>query len=235
LAQEISQVMNPQIKFSLNKKLDCQMLFEFLGAGIKAGSDFSAAIVEYHPGLKGKSLKREVTGYVDCYYTDNRKKIFDSKNIIQKSWQEVESDFFSLVPKYFPDVAWPEGKYICYVAIDPIGPRFLSNCTWQTPYLWPDQAKGQIVHELLHFIFYAQIKLLPQNQMLNQEQRWHLSEIFNDVIQKENGFVKIQGYVPKISYPDHKKVHPKYLKIWRSSPRAKDFIKNAAKEIIKDF
>ena len=226
--------MKPKVKFQINKALDKKMLFEFLGAGIKAGSDFSAAIVEYHPGLKGKRLKGEVDEYVDRYYAAHRKKIFDSKNKIHKSWREVECDFFSLVPKYFPDVAWPEGKYICYVAIDPVGPRFLSNCTWQTPYLWPDQAKGQIVHELLHFIFYAQIKLLPQNQMLNQEQRWHLSEIFNDVIQKENEFVKIQAYVPEICYPDHQKVHSKYLKIWKAGPKAKDFITTATTEIIKD-
>jgi hypothetical protein len=226
---------HPKIKFRFNKDLDKKMLFEFLGAGIKAGSDFSAAIVENHPGLKGKSLKREVVEYVDRYYVAHRKKIINSEDIIQKSWREIENIFFSLVPRYIPDVAWPEGKYVCYISIDPIGPRFLSNCTWQTPYLWPDQAKGQIIHELLHFIFYEQMSKIKVARDLTNDQRWHLSEIFNDVIQKENEFVKIQGFVPEICYPDHRKVHPKYLKMWRGSPRAKDFIKYAAKEIIEDF
>lgn len=227
--------MRPKISFEINKELDKDTLFEFLGSGIKAGSDFTGAVIEFHPELKNSNSRTEVSKYVDEYYEEHAAEIMSAREGIQADWGKIEKDFFNITSKYFNNLTWPEGKYVGYVAINPIGPRFISNCTWQTPYLWPGQAKGQIIHELLHFIFYEQMSKIPAARGLTNDQRWHLSEVFNDIVQKEPELVKLQGYEPQIYYPDHAKVYQKYLKIWQRDKATASFICSSVNEIKKDF
>ncbi|MDD3480872.1 MAG: hypothetical protein PHW75_01430 [Patescibacteria group bacterium] len=224
----------PKIKFEFDQKLDTEMLWEFLGDAKKGGFDFSAEVIKNHPALKNNTSKEVVKKYVANYYRKHEKELRDAKKDIEKRWKTVESEFYKATDKYFEKLSWPKGKYIGYISINPCGPRFLPNKTWQTPYFWPKEAIGQIIHEMLHFLFFEQATKV-KNTHFKKDQLWHLSEIFNDIIQKEKEFVQIQGYIPEISYPDHNRLHKKYLLIWKKNKTARKFIENSTAEIKKDF
>lgn len=227
-------MLTPKVRFDINPEIDTRMIWEFLKDGQKGGFDFAAEVIKNHPKLKRNQSKTEVQKYVKEYYNEHLRELEKFKSDVVRRWQRIEPDFYKAVAKYFEGLSWPDGKYVGYISINPCGPRFLSNKTWQTPYFWSSSSVGQIIHEMLHFIFFEQAKKI-KNTHFEKDQLWHLSEIFNDIIQKEPEFVKIQGYVPEISYPDHQKIHNKYLKIWEQGKTAKSFITNSVTAIKKDF
>lgn len=229
------------LTFHLNKALDIEMALEFLQSKKIAGFDFKKEIIDMHPDLKKMisfpvgQKKQNITQYINNYYLKNKKQIIKAKKDFQKNWDRVEKDFFVASDKIFGNLKWAQGEYKSYISILPIGPRFLNSKTFQTCYTWRKNIIGQVIHELLHFQFFNLIKNISGTKELNENQIWHLSEIFNDIIQSENSFVAIQNYSPKVSYPDHKKFILKYRRIWRKNKKARYFIKRAISEIKKDF
>jgi hypothetical protein len=220
----------PHVTFHLSKILDKRMTREFLDSSKKAGLDFAGNILEIHPDLKkyyelnkNKRIKF-IDDYVDNYYLKNQKELLNAKRLFQDEWDQVEVDFFQETDKIFANLPWPEGSYQGFISIIPCGPRFLETKEFQSCFLWEENIVGQVIHELLHFQFYNQIGQIPEVEKANSERIWQLSEIFNDIIQSESEFVRLQGYISSISYPDHKKSYKKYEKIWEETKDAKEFI-----------
>ncbi len=231
----------PKIKFAINKSLDKRMTYEFLKDGTKAGLNFAEGVLKIHPDLKiaqrlqGKEKISAINKYVDKYYDENSNSLLLAKSTFQKEWDVYEKNFFQAAEGVFGRISWPKGQYKGFISIIPSGPRFIGTKTWQTPYLTPQYFKAQVIHEVLHFQFFNLVNKLKISDQLTEDQLWHLSEIFNDIVQREPEFEKIQGYKKNIGYPDHISIHKKYLSIWQRSKNAKLFILNAMKEIRKDF
>jgi len=232
---------HPKIKFAINKSLDKRMTYEFLKEGTKAGLNFAEDVLKTHPDLKidqqlqGKEKISVINKYVDQYYDENRDSLLLAKKTFQKEWDIYEGNFFQAAERVFGRFSWPKGQYKGFISIIPPGPRFLGTKTWQTPYQAPQYFKAQVIHEMLHFQFFNLASKIKVSDQLTEDQLWHLSEIFNDIVQREPEFEKIQGYKKNIGYPDHIPIHKKYLSIWQISKDAKSFILNSRKEIRKDF
>ena len=221
----------PSISFHFNKALDKEISLVFLNdKNVKAGYDFVALITNMHPELKHfyeiplECRKEYLDDYIELYYTKHKKELLAAKKDFEKIWGSVEPQFFKVTAKYFNDLVWPKGKYRCNISIFPIGPRFLETCEFQTCYTWYKNLKGQIIHEMLHFQFYNLITLLGLNKTNDSEIIWELSEVFNNIIQQELDYVKIQGYKTGISYPDLEEKYNKYKKIWQKDKDASNFI-----------
>ena len=227
--------MKPDIKFELNKKLDYEMAECFLNDGKTAGFDFKKEILDMHPELKPicdlpkEEQKERIIEYIDMFYDLHKEDLENSRTLFINKWSKVQEYFYNASDKIFDNLEWPEGKYISYISILPIGPRFLDNKTFQTCWMWKDNLIGQVIHEMLHFQFYNLLN--KTNTEADENKIWHLSEIFNDIIQREPEFVRIQGYIPKISYPDHEKEFDKHYKIWQETGNTFNFIKKALNKI----
>ncbi len=221
---------HPHIIFCLNKELDKDMIKEFLEYPKKAGMDFAAEILEIHPklkeyyGLKPKEQKALISDYSDLYYLEHSGDLEKAKKSFQKKWDKVENIFFIETDKVFNNLSWPEGKYRGFISIITAGPRFLETKEFQSFYGWERNIIGQVVHEMLHFQFYNQLSFIKEAKTIDKEERWQLSEIFNDIIQAEPDFVKVQGYTPKVPYPEHRDLVEKYKKIWARTQNVNEFI-----------
>lgn len=219
---------HPHITFHLNKGLDIKIAKEFLKSKKVAGFNFRKEIIKMHPKIE----ERDIEEYIDEFYKENKKKLISTTDDFQNTWDKEEKNFFMASDKIFDNLEWKNGKYKSYISILPIGPRFLDSMTFQTCFTWKKNLKGQVIHELFHFQFYNLIKNIPEVKILTEDQVWHLSEIFNDIIQSQcEEIVRIQGYETKVSYPEHKKVFSKYREIWQKSKNIRDFIIGSIKKI----
>jgi len=228
---------HPHITFHLNKTLDLRIAVHFFKfPEARAGFDFIKEICQEHPKMKPflsyskKKRAEAVIKYVKNFYKIEVDALKKAKKDFQCIWDKIENDFFNLCEPIFGNLPWPSGKYEGYISILPIGPRFLTNKTFQTYWLWRNNLKGQVIHELLHFQFYNLIDRMPDAKSLSNDKIWQLSEIFNDIVQKEKDFVKIQGYVPKQGYPDHIPLLPHYRTIWEKNKTAEGFIRSCISE-----
>ena len=225
----------PHVVFSLNKELDKEMVKEFLDYPKKAGMDFSVEILEIHPKLKEyyelkpKEQKTLISDDSDSYYLEHSGDLEKAKKSFQNKWDKVENIFYIETDKVFNNLSWPEGKYRGFISIITAGPRFLETREFQSFYGWEENIIGQVVHEMLHFQFYNQLSSIEKAKTIDKEEIWQLSEIFNDIIQAEPGFVKIQGYAPRVSYPEHRDLVEKYKKNWVRTQNVSQFILNSIK------
>lgn len=96
--------------------------------------------------------------------------------------------------------------------------RDIKNKIFQFPYSHPisGYSVAVIAHELLHFIFYDYFfKNYPQYKKPNKSLFvWHISEIFNSVIQKSNIWKEIFR-AALLDYPFHKEIIKKLKKQYR--------------------
>lgn len=224
----------PHITFRLNKRLDQSIAIDFFkNPGPKSGFDFIEEICVIHPAMKKfvkyppGEQKMAILKYIDNFYDKRTGDLREAKKDFQFIWNGVENEFFSICDGIFDGLDWPKGKYEGYISILPIGPRFLKNKTFQSCWLWHDNIKGQVIHEMLHFQFYNLIEDIPKAKAASKDKIWHLSEIFNDIVQKDPKFVAIQGYAPKSGYPDHISLFLHYEEIWKKTKKAADFINNS--------
>lgn len=213
----------PHVTFHLNRALDKTMVVEFLKFGEKAGFDFEKEVVKDHPNLKGKGKDLDYIGrYVDTFYDSNKDLLTQAKKDFQKKWDGVEDNFYKLVDSIFDGQSWSQGKYRGYISIIQCGPRFLDTKEFQSSYKWERNIISQVIHEMLHFQFYEMVK--NEGIDADEDKIWKMSEIFDDIVQKEEPFVKLQGYAVGVSYPGHASEFEKYKKIWDETHSAKKFI-----------
>lgn len=206
-----------KLKFKLSQSKDLLSFFNFLfERQYDNGRNFNWAVLKYHPFFK-KVLnknnfnvsKKQISEYIKDYYQQNSKEIESNLKIFSQSWKKIESNFLELTNKLFPGQSWPSGKYIAYLTIWRMYPRFLNDKTFQIPY--SSKKKGAInliiAHELLHFIFYAYFLKKYQKYRSHKYDFfvWHVSEIFNSIILKRPEWKKILKY-NNSDYPEHRKI-----------------------------
>lgn len=216
----------PKLKFKIDYKKDVKTFFAFNNeTGFDDGRNLKWAILRKYPQFnkykKGNKLnisEKIVFDFVRSVYLKNRKVIRENISLYQKNWLKIEKDYFLLVDDIFDGCPWPKGKYIVYPTIWGMHPRFLEDKTFQVPYKYKNERYVSVIiaHEMLHFMFYDHIyKKFPKfkNNRYNFD-IWHLSEIFNDIIQNSPSWLKI--FKKKtMAYPEHKKYLPKMRKLWR--------------------
>lgn len=206
--------MHLKLKFQLNKKLDKEIckVFLYLKTG---GLDFGKEILKIHSNLERtcliknkKEREKEIDKYIDRYYKIHHSKLLKKKESFKKYWKKTEKDFFRKTEKIFKNHQWPKGRYICYLSIFPCGPRFLKDKTFQSFYKYKEEILiQQIVHEMLHFIFYDYLyKNYPRYKSKKYKQKiWEISEAFNHLVQSQKECIEFHRK-PILAYPKLKKL-----------------------------
>jgi len=180
--------------------------------------------------------KKEIEKFVNGFYSKNEKEFKLQAQKAQKEWNKNKNKFFKLTNGIFKKQKWSKGKYVGYLTIWGTFPRFLNDNT----FCFPDKTrKKQFVlavslHEMMHFIFYeyAIKKHAKLFKKLNTEQGvfWELAEIFNAVMHKTE-LVKIHGNKNYLVYPQHKKILPYFVKLWKDNKDIDIWILEAFKHL----
>ena len=209
--------MHPKIKFKSDYKKDIKTFSCFVrDAKYDNGRTLEWAIFRKYHSLKkykiNKTIKikpKEIELFVKNIYQKNKSLIKNNLSVHKTNWRKKEKTFYALVKKLFQDKFWPKGKYIAYPTIWGMFPRFLNDKTFQIPYKHKNKEYVNVViaHEILHFIFYNYFfKKYPKYK--NDKFSflvWHISEIFNSIIQNSPQWLKIFKNKLK-TYPEHKKI-----------------------------
>jgi len=222
--EKLSLIFMPKtikLKFKLNQSKDLSSFFGFLfERQYDNGRNFNWAVLKYHPFFKNilkennsKISKKQVSEYIKDYYKQHDEEIKSNVENFSKSWKIIEDDFLELTAKLFPGQSWPNGKYIAYLTIWRMYPRFLDDKTFQIPYSSKKKTAINLIiaHELLHFIFYAYfLKKYPKYRSHKYDFFvWHVSEIFNSVILKRPEWKKLLKY-NNLDYPEHREIISKF-------------------------
>lgn len=225
------------MKTSRRKKLtlkadpekDIASFFAFVAdAEYDGGRNIEWAIVRKYPNLRKWFEKAEFVGrreevvkFVSARYKKEKEAIEKNLSQYELKWREIEPAYDELVRNLFGDYPWPEGKYIGYATLWGIFPRFLEDKTFQVPYRFKNRKYVNVIiaHELLHFIFYAYFhEKYPRYQDDEYDEfSWHVSEIFNGVIQDSESWKKVFG-LPSVVDPAHREVVSQLSKIHAGSP-----------------
>ncbi len=235
----------PHVTFRRSAKKDFETLHAFVGgAKYDNGRDLDWAIFNKYPRLKtqfykGKHYKikdeKTLRDFIYGMYRARREAMDSALTKHKKRWEKIAPKYFSLVSELFDSRKWPRGKYIAFGTIWGMYPRFLEDKTFQIPF-WhrtPRYVSVVIAHEMLHFMFYDYLyKSYPKKRGLkNDFFVWHVSEIFNTVIQ--NSPVWLDCFKLKsLGYPEHKKIVKRMSNTWYR--RSKWNLDALMDEIIKE-
>jgi len=214
---------NIKLKFEINKDVDKKVFDWFL----KSGSRFHKIILDAHPSLKKD--KKSMSKYVDTYYEKHINEIKEKKGGSEEKWRLHEDYFFTEVSKLF-NQKWPKGKYIAYLSIWNIFPRWIKNKTFTISHMKNRNNNSIIVHELLHFMFYKYVN--EKFPKISDKKKWHLSEIFNIVLMNQPFLKKIYNK-KQLAYSNHKKYIPRFNKLYKKYNGITNFIEAAINEINK--
>lgn len=213
----------PELKFKIDYNKDVKTFFNFVNeADFDDGRNLEWAILKKYPYFqqykKGNTLKINkviAEKFIKSVYLKNQPVMIKNMSIYQKDWLSLEKDFYHLVNSLFCDHIWPKGKYIAYATTWGMFPRFLDEKTFQIPFKHKKKKYIPVIiaHEMLHFIFYDYFyKKYPGYE--SDEYNffvWHVSEIFNALIQSSPNWLKIFK-MGSMSYPEHDKIINKLSK-----------------------
>ena len=230
----------PKIRFVVDRNKDLEA-FKVLWRDTFLLSDIrEKAFYNLYPELKilEKKSKEEreelIEKFVKDFYKTHANEIKKGTKETEKRWRKVESKYFKLVDKIFPNYPWPKGKYIAYTSIWNMFPYNRKDKFFQFPYKHkkPNFALTVIAHEMLHFIFYDYVE-----QKLGQKERidgkfnmklWNLAESFNYIIMSSKPWVSVFK-IKTLPYPQHEKLVPKLIKIEKESKNIDEFLEKALK------
>ncbi len=239
--------MYPNLKFKISCNKDIETFFAFVnGAEFDEGRSLEWAIFKIYPEFKKykknntiKVSKKHVSDFVNKEYKKNYKKFLYNLNKYKKNWHNVKEEYYNMVDELFDSKFWPDGRYVAYTTIWGMFPRFLEDSTFQIPakHKSPNYVNVIIAHEMLHFIFYNYLfsKYPKYSKEKYQLFVWHLSEIFNALIQNSSKWLKIFKE-KQMLYPEHeeiiKKLSSKYYN--RKDLDVDEIIDSVIKEINKN-
>jgi hypothetical protein len=227
----------PKVSFVLDAKVDVSAFFCFVGdAQYDGGQGLGWAVFQKYPSFRkmfdgpvftGK--KTDIEEFVRKQYERYGAVVGKNLSLYEKNWRMKESRFYSLADELFPSGFWPKGKYVAYPTIWGMFPRFLDDKTFQVPCRWKNKRYVNVIvaHEMLHFIFYNYFfHKYPQYKGDEYEMlAWHVSEIFNAVVQNSPAWLKTFG-LESMAYPEHESIVKKLSGEYRSQEgnRATDFL-----------
>jgi len=233
----------PKIKFLVNKKKELETYIGFLHDSKfhenKREMDWAFYIP--HPKLmrlrnkkfSSRDKIKIVKKYIDEYYCEKDSKAVKRILLVtEKQWTKKENLFFALVNNIFHHHPWPKGKYIAYGTIWGMYPRFLKDKTFLFPLDRKNKREASIIiaHEMLHFIFYDYVfnKFQKYKKHEYDFKMWHISEIFNVIIQNSPEWVKFFGQKTD-PYPEHRRHIRKLKKAWINTNNVDEWFLTATK------
>jgi len=237
----------PKIVFKIDCNLDIKVLDAlFKKRNSKLGKQSLKWAIEPHPPLK-KVLEDKhipipyqqklITFYVLGFYQKNLRKINSQTIEVKRTWENVKIKYFEFLDRIFKGYPWPKGKYVAFPTILGIYSRNIEDKTFQFPYEHSiaGYPLAVIAHEMLHFIFYDYLfKNYPQyRKAKNSLVVWHISEIFNSVIQKTEEWRKIFK-VKLLDYPQHAQIIRKLEKKYKHKMIVNHLIDDIIREIDKN-
>lgn len=204
------------ISIQLNKKLDKEIYLDFCDLKF-AGANFGERIKKDHPNLN----KNNYSEYIDSYYKENKEQLESAVNELQKEIANIEPNIFQSLKNIF-GVDFSDEKYVGYLSIFDINPRFLDTKTFQVYCQRDLLGKIEVViHEITHFAFFAYCnKFLPEitgKLDKNSGPLWELSEIFNIIILNQPDFIEITKREELLFYPELKDKLTQIEKVWRDT------------------
>ena len=210
--------MKPKIIFKINKSKDVRNFHLFLIDAEYNRSILNWAFFKKYPELKshinenGVSFSVDdefVKKFVDDYYSCNRILIKKDMANYQKLWSFKKEEYFELVGLLFDPIYWPKGDYTVYATMWGMFPRFLEERSFHVPVIYKKKSYIPVViaHEMLHFIFYNYISINPLKFRKEEDSFfvWHLSEIFNSIVQNSEPWFELFQVKAQI-YPEHRKI-----------------------------
>jgi hypothetical protein len=226
-------MLHPKLKFKIDRDKDFKCIKSLAQDRYKEGRILHWALNPHYPlqNLVRKRRKfsaedwRVIRNYLDEFYETNQSKIRKAFRQLTKKWQKREKIFYSLNDKLFEYKRWPKGRYIAYLTIWGVYPRFLEDKTFMVPYEHRIRHYPEVViaHEMLHFKFYDFFReFYPKYK--NPEKNifvWHVSEIFNSVIQNSPQWRKVFR-AKSMSYPEHRAMVRKLSAWWVRQPNGTD-------------
>lgn len=174
----------PDLVFTINKKEDVDVALAF--RGMKAGGvDFREwGLLAPHPALRHRRLTRNVLrDYVERFHAEHRADLERTRVRYARMWTGLSGQFVTLTNELFGSGFPPPARYVCTVSMWNCNPRDIPHQSFQVFYRHTRPAET-IVHELLHFSFYAYVyRRYPHARHPDEAQRvWELSEAFNTVM-----------------------------------------------------
>lgn len=206
---------HPEIKFKIDEKKDVNTFFDFsTDAGYDGGRILDWAILKKYPVLKKQfngfdfvGEKSFIEGFVHDLYEKNHQIMEKNLDAYDKDWNKIEKEFYHLTDSLFPLQDWPAGKYVSFLTMWGMYPRFLEDKTFQIPFKLKEKKYVNVIiaHEMLHFIFYSYFLRKYPEYKENDNFVWHVSEIFNVIIQNLPKWMVVFK-VPSFAYPEHEKI-----------------------------
>lgn len=208
---------HPKLSFDRDAKKDVSAFFAFVGdAEYDGGRNLEWAVFSQFPHLKKMfdgsiftGTKSDISKFVEDQYSKYGTAIEKNMDVYRRQWLEKESVFYSLTDDLFLSFSWPKGKYVAYPTIWGMYPRFLEDKTFQVPFKTRRKRYVNVIvaHEMLHFIFYEYFfRLYPQYASDEHDfLAWHVSEIFNTVVQNSPKWLKAFG-LETMGYPEHEAI-----------------------------
>ena len=234
--------MHLTVKFKIDQSKDLRTLRAFVrDAQYDGGRSLRWGIFRRHPLLKPLLVNpsrlplARVQKYINGVYAEQRNGFKLATEKIKGEWKLKEKTFFRLTDELFNGARWPKGKYIAYFTIWTMFPRFLKDKTFQVPF--GHRKKGYvnviIAHEMLHFIFYKHFYRWHPEYRRPQYNYfvWHVSEIFNVLVQNSASWVKIFKQRTR-AYPEHARIIRKLRKeLSRKRLTAEALTENILREV----
>ncbi len=206
---------HPRVRFSTSHQKDVAAVSGFLrDARFDNGAALEQAVFSVAPELRSALVSRRTVPlavrqqirHLHMKESDGIKRdILAAKQV----WQKLAPVFFELTDEIFETLPWPKGKYIAYPTVWGMFPRYLEDKTFQIPVRFRRKKLIPVVvaHELLHFICY-QYLFRTRPELKKGENAffcWHITELFNSVVQATPRWLRVFGAVP-IDYPMHEKI-----------------------------
>ncbi|OGD86942.1 hypothetical protein A2Z23_01610, partial [Candidatus Curtissbacteria bacterium RBG_16_39_7] len=246
--------MLPIVSFKKNKALDVLMLAVFTDPK----EPWRERIFKLYPELEtlknetNRNKRLKVTkNFVEDFYDKNKQEIETTISNIQKAWDKIGRKLLQTLSEVF-QTDWGQIKRIIgFVSINPLGPRFLHNNTFQVAYfLSQKRALELVLHEITHFIYFKKwAEVFPQDKTKTFDYpylNWTLSEILTPVVACD---LRIENIIhPTViskGYEEHEAIRVKfgerpislvdyfkllYKKFRREDKSFEDFLKEARKE-----
>ncbi len=220
--------MHPKIKFLISSNKDIFNAYNFLVEDEHYRKDFFPLELQ-HIFKKNVSIseqKKIIKEYTQDIYDIKRKEIEAGAKFVEEKWKEKEKAFYNFTGKVFRNHPWPKGKYIGYVSIYRLYPRYLDEKVFSFPYLTKDISPIQVIaHEMLHFLFYDFIEKKYSKKKLSGKYVWRISEAFNTVIETWEPYKKEMGIVYNVQpYAECEDMFFKMRKQWLEEPNLEVFL-----------
>jgi hypothetical protein len=234
--------MKPKLFFKIDPRRDVKTFFCFLEESkFDNGRNLKWAVFNKFPNFKKsvgeKYSKKKVEKFVNEIYKRDQATIKRAMARYEKSWGKKEDNFYQLTQKLFSEKFWPKGRYYVMPTIWGMYPRFLDERIFQLPYRGKKLSFVNMViaHEMLHFIFYKYFwNKFPRYQKDRYSFfSWHVSEIFNVIVQNSPEWKKVFGE-KSLPYPEHRKIVTKLQKKYYKKEITEWIIDNLIEDIISE-